>query len=40
MIGPDNYLYGIIGDQNHDRKLQNFPDCPDPDDASVIFRVT
>lgn len=39
MIGPDNYLYGIIGDLNHDGKLQNFPDGPDPDDAGIIFRV-
>jgi aldose sugar dehydrogenase len=39
MIGPDNYLYGIIGDLNHDGKLQNFPSGPDPDDTSIIFRV-
>src|ERR671919_2290570 len=39
MIGPDNFLYGIIGDLNHDGKLQNFPDGPDPDDTSIIFRV-
>lgn len=39
MIGPDNYLYGIIGDLNHDGKLQNFPNGPDPDDTSIIFRV-
>jgi aldose sugar dehydrogenase len=39
MIGPDNYLYGIIGDLNHDGKLQNFPDGPDPDDTGIIFRV-
>lgn len=38
-IGPDNYLYGIIGDLNHDGKLQNFPDGPDPDDTGMIFRV-
>ena len=28
MIGPDNYLYGVIGDLNHDGMLQNFPDGP------------
>ena len=39
MMGPDNYLYGIIGDLNHDGKLQNFPNGPDPDDTSIIFRV-
>lgn len=39
MIGPDNYLYGVIGDLNHDGKLQNFPDGPDPDDTGIIFRV-
>jgi aldose sugar dehydrogenase len=39
MIGPDNYLYGMIGDLNHDGKLQNFPDGPDPDDTGIIFRV-
>jgi aldose sugar dehydrogenase len=39
MIGPDNFLYGIIGDLNHDGKLQNYPDGPDPDDTSIIFRV-
>ncbi|MGH9978798.1 MAG: PQQ-dependent sugar dehydrogenase [Nitrososphaeraceae archaeon] len=40
MIGPDNYLYAIIGDLNRDGKLQNFPNGPDPDDTSVIFRVS
>jgi aldose sugar dehydrogenase len=39
VIGPDNYLYGVIGDLNHDGKLQNFPDGPDPDDTGIIFRV-
>ncbi|MBA3750269.1 MAG: PQQ-dependent sugar dehydrogenase [Nitrosopumilus sp.] len=39
IIGPDNFLYGVIGDLNHDGKLQNFPEGPDPDDTGVIFRV-
>jgi glucose/arabinose dehydrogenase len=39
MIGPEGYLYGIIGDLNHDGKLQNFPNGPEPDDTSIIFRV-
>ena len=38
-IGPDHYLYAIIGDLNHRGKLQNIKDGPDPDNTSVIFRV-
>ena len=38
-IGPDNYLYAVIGDLNHDGKLQNIVDGPQPDDTGVIFRV-
>ncbi len=38
-IGPDNYLYGVIGDLNHMGKLQNVVNGPDPDDTGVIFRV-
>jgi len=33
------YLYAVIGDLNHDGKLQNFKDGPDPDDTSVIIRI-
>ena len=39
MIGPDNYLYGVIGDLNHDGMLQNFQDGPNPDDTGIIFRI-
>ena len=39
VIGPDHYLYAVIGDLNHRGKLQNIKDGPDPDDTSVIFRV-
>ena len=39
MIGPDNYLYGVIGDLNHDGMLQNFPDGPNPDNTGIIFRI-
>ena len=39
VIGPDHYLYAVIGDLNHRGKLQNIIDEPDPDDTSVIFRV-
>jgi aldose sugar dehydrogenase len=38
-IGPDNYLYAVIGDLNHDGKLQNIVEGPKPDDTGVIFRV-
>jgi aldose sugar dehydrogenase len=38
-MGPDNYLYAIIGDLNHRGKLQNIENVPDPDDTSVIFRI-
>ena len=38
-IGPDNYLYAVIGDLNHDGKLQNIVDGPKPDDTGVIFRI-
>ena len=38
-IGPDNYLYVVIGDVKHEGKLQNIIDGPDPDDTGVIFRV-
>ena len=39
VIGPDGYLYAVIGDLNHDGQLQNFQDGPPPDDTSVILRV-
>jgi glucose/arabinose dehydrogenase len=38
-IGPDNYLYAIIGELRHNGKLQNIKGGPDPDDTGVIFRV-
>jgi aldose sugar dehydrogenase len=38
-IGPDQYLYAVIGDLNRQGKLQNFKNGPDPDDTSVILRV-
>jgi aldose sugar dehydrogenase len=38
-MGPDNYLYAIIGDLNHRGKLQNIKEGPDPDNTSVIFRI-
>jgi aldose sugar dehydrogenase len=39
IIGPDGYLYAVIGDLNHYGKLQNFPDWPSPDDTGSIFRI-
>jgi aldose sugar dehydrogenase len=39
IIGPDHYLYAVIGDLNHRGKLQNIIDGSNPDDTSVIFRV-
>src|SRR4029079_10309608 len=39
LIGPDQYLYAIIGDLNHRGKLQNLIGGTNPDDTSVIFRV-
>ena len=33
IIGPDNYLYAVIGDLNHMGKLQNIVNGPDPDDT-------
>jgi glucose/arabinose dehydrogenase len=38
-IGPDGYLYAVIGDKDHDGQLQNFPDGPPPDDTGSIFRI-
>jgi len=40
VIGPDGYLYTIIGDQGKRRgQLQNVKNGPQPDNSSVIFRV-
>jgi aldose sugar dehydrogenase len=39
VIGPDGFLYAVIGDLNHDGQLQNFPDGPPPDDTGSIFRI-
>ena len=38
-IGPDNYLYAVIGDLNHRGELQNVRDGEDPDDTGVILRM-
>jgi glucose/arabinose dehydrogenase len=38
-IGPDGYLYAVIGDLNRNGQLQNFRAGPPPDNTSVILRV-
>jgi glucose/arabinose dehydrogenase len=38
-IGPDGYLYAVIGDLTRYGQLQNFPDGPPPDDTGGIFRI-
>ena len=39
LVSSDNNLYVIIGDLNHNGKLQNNKDGMDPDDTGVIFRI-
>jgi aldose sugar dehydrogenase len=39
LVGPDGYLYAVIGDLNRNGMLQNYPDGPPPDDTSVILKV-
>jgi aldose sugar dehydrogenase len=39
VIGPDHYLYVVIGEMQREGKLQNMKNGPDPDDSGVIFRV-
>jgi len=40
LIGPDGYLYTIIGDQGKNRgQVQNVKDGPPPNNTSGIFRV-
>ena len=38
-IGPDCYLYAVIGDIQHTGQLQNINNGSGPDDTSGIFRV-
>jgi aldose sugar dehydrogenase len=38
-IGPDKYLYAVIGELQRNGQLQNIKDGPPPDDSGVIFRV-
>ncbi len=39
LFGPDDRLYVVIGDLNHDGQLQNDPAGAAPDNTSVILRV-
>ena len=39
VIGPDHYLYVVIGELQREGKLQNIKNGPEPDDSGVIFRV-
>jgi glucose/arabinose dehydrogenase len=38
-IGPDGYLYVVIGEMQREGQLQNIQGGPAPDDTGVIFRV-
>ena len=39
-IGLDGYVYTLIGDLNNEGKLQNVKDGPDPNDSSVILKIS
>lgn len=39
LFGPDDKLYGVIGDLNRNGQLENFPLGQPPDDTAIIFRV-
>jgi glucose/arabinose dehydrogenase len=39
-IGKDYYLYTVIGDLNNEGQLQNIEDGPEPDDSSVILKIS
>ncbi len=40
-IGPDNYVYVVIGDEDHHQtQAQNFEDGPAPDGTSGVIRIT
>jgi glucose/arabinose dehydrogenase len=39
VIGPDGFLYAVIGDLNRNGMLQNRAEGPEPDDTGVILRV-
>ena len=39
-VGPDGYLYVVIGELQREGQLQNIQSGPAPDDSGVIFRVS
>jgi aldose sugar dehydrogenase len=39
-VGPDGYLYVVIGELQRQGQLQNIQGGPAPDDSGVIFRVS
>jgi aldose sugar dehydrogenase len=39
IVGPDGFLYAIIGELQREGQLQNIQGGPNPDDSGVIFRV-
>ena len=39
VMGPDGYLYVVVGEMQRVGQLQNIPGGPAPDDSGVIFRV-
>jgi glucose/arabinose dehydrogenase len=39
LFGPDDRLYGVIGDLNRNGQLENFPAGAPPDDTAIIFRI-
>jgi aldose sugar dehydrogenase len=40
LIGPDNNVYFTIGDVGYRSKMQNFPNGPDSNGTSAIYRIT
>jgi glucose/arabinose dehydrogenase len=39
VMGPDGYLYVVIGELQREGQLQNIENGPPPDDSGVIFRI-
>ena len=39
VVGPDGYIYVVIGELQREGQLQNIENGPPPDDSGVIFRI-
>jgi glucose/arabinose dehydrogenase len=39
IVGPDGYLYAVIGDLNRNGMLQNYKNAGAPDNSSVILKM-